>query len=572
MGGASRAPKVRRVPSSASAAPQSSAGFVDPTPPFPTGGVPGTHPDSVIPTASMLNNNNNAGGANRAGAGAGAGRSVATDNTQRSRADLLTQGQASSEAGPSSSSSMRNAPSTQAEPAPATTAGPKKVRLWSSLADLKLCELLNPPRLHLQLVRRARTGRTAVLDLLDDPADEPERRSAPSKGYQTQDYAAAGTQSAGSSSSRLRATESPAVADGPDENGAGGSLAAPPRTGRLARRAGQKSAVQAFLDDDGDAGMTGEGSGGASENQSAGGRNRATKSKEERMREIREEDERRAKEEAERYEQRKAQEENEAQAGKGSRGRQRAAAPTAAAAAATAGKKRGKSAALSDDGDSDDVGERQPARKLASRKDGDAPVATTSKRSRDMARAAQNSSSSDEGDRQARKKSKGPSAAAGSPKSKKEMAAQRKAAKEAEELDRKRLLQVKTTKRKGVEIDKELNEDFNALKIVKPVMKSMPPVDKHRMAWDEEDSDAERDRLIRADQERAQRGASDDDEMDPNHWRQATQAMFVVRPMHIEPKPHRKENEPPHDDPRWAGKPNFKRFRVSTSPASTRHY
>lgn len=418
--------------------------------------------------------------------------------------------------------------------------------------------------LHLQLVRRARTGRTAVLDLLDDPADEPERRSAAPKGYQTQDYAVADTQSAGSSSSRRgRATESPAVPDGQDENGAGGgSLAAPPRTGRLARRAGQKSAVQAFLDDDGDSGMTGEGSGGASENQSAGGRNRATKSKEERMRDIREEDERRAKEEAERYEQRKAQEESEAQAGKGGRSRQRAAAPTAAAAA---GKKRGKSAALSDDGDNDDVGDgRQPARKLASRKDGDAPVSTTSKRSRDMARAAQNSSSSDEGDRQARKKSKGP-VAASSPKSKKELAAQKKAAKEAEELDRKRLLQVKTTKRKGVEIDKELNEDFNALKIVKPVIKSMPPVEKHRMAWDEEDSDAERDRLIRADQERAQHGASDDDEMDPNRWRQATQAMFVVRPMHIEPKPHRNENEPPHDDPRWAGKPNFKRFRVSIS-------
>lgn len=127
MGGASRAHKIRRVPSSA--APQSSAGIVDPTPPFPTGGVPGTHPDSVIPTASMLINAGAGGAAIRAGAGTG--RSVAADNTQRSRADLLSQGQASSEAGPSSSS-MRNAASTQAEPAPATTAGPKKVRFSSS--------------------------------------------------------------------------------------------------------------------------------------------------------------------------------------------------------------------------------------------------------------------------------------------------------------------------------------------------------------------------------------------------------------------------------------------------------
>ncbi|GAA5865265.1 hypothetical protein JCM3774_004913 [Rhodotorula dairenensis] len=499
LGGTAPAPGIRSLPSS-SAALQSSAGLVDPTPPFPTGGVPGTHPDSIIPTASMLN-----------AATTRAGRAV---DTQRSRGGDATQD-------------------------------------------------------NCQLVRRARTGRTAVLDLLDDPVDETESRSAAPR-YLTQDLGGVGSQSVGSAGARGRATESPTLLDGEDADNAragGGTLAAPSRSGRLNRRAGQKSAVQAFIDDDGDAGMVNEGSGsGTSQSQSVD-RRRAAKSKEERLREIREEDERRAKEEAERYQQRKEQEANEAQTGKGGHGRHRAAAPTAAAI----GKKRDKSAALSDDGDSDGGSAEPPRRKLASRKAGDAPVSTTNKRSRDVLRDGGNSSSSEEDDRNARKKSRGP-VGADSPKSKKEAAAQKKAAKEAEELDRKRLLQVKTSKRKGAEIDKELNDDFNALKIVKPVIKAMPPVDKHRMAWDEEDSDAERDRLIRADQERVQHGTSDADdddaEMDPNRWRQATQAMFVVRPMHIKPKPRRDENEPPHDDPRWAGKANFKRFRPKNSGAA----
>lgn len=412
-----------------------------------------------------------------------------------------------------------------------------------------------------QLVRRARTGRTAVLDLLDDPAEEAESRSVAPR-YLTQDFGDAGSQSGGSTSTPFRATVSPAPPDGADANNArAGTSAGLSRAGRLNRRAGQKSAVQAFIDDDdGDARMANDGGGSGTSQSQSGDRRRATKSKEERLREIREEDERRAKEEGERYQQRKEQEANAAQTSKSGRSRQRGAAPMAAAA----GKKRDKSAALSDDGNNDDGAQGLPRRKLDSRKDGDAPVSTTNKRSRDMLRAAEDSSTSDEDVTNARKKSRGP-AGTESPKSKKQAAAQKKAAKEAEALDRKRLLQVKTSKRKGAELDKELNDDFNALKIVKPVMKAMPPVDKHRMAWDEEDSDAERDRLIRADQERAQHGASDadDNEMDPSRWRQATQAMFVVRPLPIEPKHRRDENEPPRDDPRWAGKANFKRFRVS---------
>ncbi|GAA5976317.1 hypothetical protein JCM10908_005456 [Rhodotorula pacifica] len=525
LGGPSRSSDLRRAPSSA--APQSSAGLIDPTPPFPTGGVPGTHPDSVIPTASMLN-------------GLGTARGGRATETQRSRTGDLTQGQASGEAGPSQPAPKAT---TQPQAAPATAA-PKK------------------------LVRRARTGRTAVLDLLDDPDDEAEARSAAPR-YLTQDLGAvAGTQSAQSMSRRRRQTESPAAPDAEEADSGAGSSTAPSRTGRLSRRAGQKSAVQAFFDDDGDAGMAGEGSGSGTSQSGPADRHRTSKTKEERMREIREEDERRAKEEADRYKRRKVEEEKEAQASKGGRNRQRGAAPTVAAAT---GNKRDKSAALSgdDDNDSDDGAVRQPSRKLASKKGGDAPLSTTNKRTREMSRAAEASSSSDEGGRGARKKSTGP-VGTDSPKSKKEAAAQKKAAKEAAELDRKRLLQVKTSKRKGAEIDKELNDDFNALKIVKPVMKSMPPVEKHRMAWDEEDSDAERDRLIRADQERAEHGPSDndDDEMDPNRWRQATQAMFVVRPMQIEPKARRDENDPPRDDPRWAGKANFKRFRPKNGGAA----
>lgn len=143
---------------------------------------------------------------------------------------------------------------------------------------------------------------------------------------------------------------------------------------------------------------------------------------------------------------------------------------------------------------------------------------------------------------------------------KKGAAATKKAEKEAAEKEQSKLLQMKVTKRKGAEIDRALNEDFNALKIVKPVLKGMPEREKKRMGWNEEDSDVERDRMIREDQDHD----GEDDEMDPTKWRTVTQAMFNVKELEIE----KKERPPVRDDielpEKWAGRANFKRFRVSS--------
>jgi hypothetical protein len=152
------------------------------------------------------------------------------------------------------------------------------------------------------------------------------------------------------------------------------------------------------------------------------------------------------------------------------------------------------------------------------------------------------------------------------PKNKKEATALKKAEKEAAEKEQAKLLQMKVSKRKGAQIDQAFNEDFNALKIVKPVLKAMPPKEKKKMSWNEEDSDVERDRMIREDQEHAE----DEDEMDPTKWRTVTQAMFNIKELVIEPKerlPSRTDIELPE---KWAGRANFKRFRVSYLSPSLR--
>ncbi|GAA5946328.1 hypothetical protein JCM3765_000199 [Sporobolomyces pararoseus] len=147
------------------------------------------------------------------------------------------------------------------------------------------------------------------------------------------------------------------------------------------------------------------------------------------------------------------------------------------------------------------------------------------------------------------------------PKNKKEATALKKAEKEAAEKAQAKLLLMKVSKRKGAEVDKAFNEDFNALKIVKPVLKGMPEREKKKMGWNEEDSDVERDRMIQEDQEREE----DEDEMDPTKWRTVTQAMFNVKELEIE----RKERAPRRNDielpEKWAGRANFKRFRPKNS-------
>jgi hypothetical protein len=221
-------------------------------------------------------------------------------------------------------------------------------------------------------------------------------------------------------------------------------------------------------------------------------------------------------------------------------------------------KKRGKSVAIASDASDED---RQPARKRTEKKDGAAPIASTNKRSRAASRdPGAASSSEDESARSQRKRSKAPEKTP-APKNAKEAAALKKAEKEAKEKESAKLLQVKTSKRKAA-VDQAFNEDFNALKIVRPVLKSMPKVDKRRMGWDDNDSDVERhDRLVQEDQERlAHQQEGDDDDMDPENWRRPTQAMFVIKTLEIE----RKERPAPRTDvdERWSGMVNFKKFRV----------
>lgn len=147
------------------------------------------------------------------------------------------------------------------------------------------------------------------------------------------------------------------------------------------------------------------------------------------------------------------------------------------------------------------------------------------------------------------------------PKNKKEATALKKLEKDAQDKEQAKLLQMKVTKRRGAERDQQFNEDFNALKIVKPVLKGMPEREKRKIGWNEEDSDVERDRLIREDQEG---GEEEGDEMDPTKWRTVTQAMFNVRELEFE----RKEKAPQRTDielpEKWQGRANYKRFRVSS--------
>ena len=229
-------------------------------------------------------------------------------------------------------------------------------------------------------------------------------------------------------------------------------------------------------------------------------------------------------------------------------------------------------------------------RKRASKKGGEASAATLKKRTRAQSReptaAAAGTTSSDDDDegarRAARKKSKAPPASpppratAGPPKNKKEAAALKKAEKAAQEAAAQRLLQVKPKKGRAGAADAQFTEEFNALKIVRPKLQAMPQQEHRRMRWNDEDSDAERERLIVEDQQRADQGDRDadgDDDMDPDHWRRPTQAMFVLRTFDVERKEPRvgaagaaSDGEA---DERWAGRPNFKKFLVRPSSSSS---
>ncbi|GAA5998793.1 uncharacterized protein JCM10292_007236 [Rhodotorula paludigena] len=480
--------------------------FTQATPPFPTGGVPGTHPDSGMPAPQQA------------------------------------------EAGPSGMAVAQE--DTGEESAP------------------------SQPR---KLVRRARTGRNAVESLLGDLEPEPSTSasanaaSSSARPITQRARRVSGDDSLGSSAGGVGGTL------GSTQDPAGGAMdvdapAVAPTTTTRRRRAGAagRSAVDALLEADSPEKGGGAGDEGGTQSMHEGlmkmGKTRA-----ERMAAIEEADRRLALEERE-----EAEKERE-KAGKG-KGRARDQDEVDDGADGGRRKKREKSVAFSDPGDEDDE-DGPPARKRSSKKSGDAPVSNLKKRTRAASREpsagpagrarSSSSSSEDESARASRKKAKTAAAAPPSPpappKNKKEAAAQKKAEKEAREREQAKLLQVKPTKRKGAEVDQAFNDDFNALKIVRPVLKAMPVREKHRMNWNEEDSDVERDRLIETDHQRLAAGDESDGDMDPDNWRRPTQAMFVIRTLDVERKERPAPRTDDNIDERWAGRPNFKKFRPKNS-------
>ncbi|KAM0754404.1 hypothetical protein T439DRAFT_321441 [Meredithblackwellia eburnea MCA 4105] len=161
---------------------------------------------------------------------------------------------------------------------------------------------------------------------------------------------------------------------------------------------------------------------------------------------------------------------------------------------------------------------------------------------------------------------KGKKAATSPARKKLTTAAQKKAAKEKEKQvaaekskEAENLLQLKTSKRRGAELDQGLNDDFNALKIVKPTLQPMRVQKKERARWDENDLDEEYERLIREDQEREEAGEEDDH---PRNWGGVGRptGMFVVEHVSMV-KRDRPTPKTVVDYGQFAGRPDFKKFR-----------
>ncbi|GAA5851164.1 hypothetical protein JCM5353_007375 [Sporobolomyces roseus] len=219
---------------------------------------------------------------------------------------------------------------------------------------------------------------------------------------------------------------------------------------------------------------------------------------------------------------------------------------------------------------SESVEEDDEGRERKKRKEGEKVVGMMEKRSREVSHDEMMEEDDEEGaaspppKKKLKKVAVAVSKEVAPPKNKKEATALKKLEKDAQDKEQAKLLQMKVTKRRGAERDQQFNEDFNALKIVKPVLKGMPEREKRKIGWNEEDSDVERDRLIREDQEGGD-GEGEGDEMDPTKWRTVTQAMFNVRELEFE----RKEKAPQRTDielpEKWQGRANYKRFRPKNS-------
>ncbi|GAA5906396.1 uncharacterized protein JCM6883_005538, partial [Sporobolomyces salmoneus] len=461
----------------------------DQTPPFPTGGVGATHPESEYPNPSASASGSGGGGASGSASGLLGVRTQATQERDET---------------------------TEAEPT--ATQAPKR------------------------LTRRAKTKNPEDMfgTMLNDDNDDQDRRGASSSSSRMttrrgQSVEAEGSRS-GSASMDLESAPSsfaaPPSAQGPAPSSSKPTL--------LKRRAKNATAAAPPLFYDFDSPQRSLDQGGATQGGSDNRHQemvRESVPREERLKRLMEEDEREM-----------AREQTQTQARGG------AAAATGAEVGSSKGKGKGKEREKRERSQSREVEER------ANKKKKEQQVAEADKRSR--------SASDEEGAAASppptkRAKKVVVSTQTAPPKNKKETTALKKAEKEAAEKAQAKLLQMKVSKRKGAEADQAFNEDFNALKIVRPVLKSMPAREKKKIGWNEDDSDVERDRLIREDQEHAE--DEGEDEMDPTKWRTVTQAMFNVRELEFEQKeraPRRNDIELPE---KWAGRANFKRFRPKNS-------
>lgn len=116
------------------------------------------------------------------------------------------------------------------------------------------------------------------------------------------------------------------------------------------------------------------------------------------------------------------------------------------------------------------------------------------------------------------------------------------------------LLRIKNLKRKGAEVDQAMNDEFNALKLVRPTFEQMKAPQSHRIDWDEVDLEEEHMRLVREDEENGG---------DPEAWGgEGGKGMFVVERQSMV----RKDRPPPRTDleleDKYVGRKNFKKFRV----------
>lgn len=114
------------------------------------------------------------------------------------------------------------------------------------------------------------------------------------------------------------------------------------------------------------------------------------------------------------------------------------------------------------------------------------------------------------------------------------------------------LLQLKVPKRKGAEADAEMAAEFNALKLVRPILKPMVAKAGRRFTWGEDDSDEDELRKIREDQ----RARWDEDApREPGFFK-------IVR-VHCGKTEFKKREVDPVIRARWATQVDLKGFRVS---------